>query len=154
MLHEYKYLAHIFNVKRSKLRTTQSPHHLPVHGNDVSNEGAFLHWRDMSVGYTIRQRGFRAAGHYSTGTPVGDEDGLAGWTLITCAAIGDWGDVCQWRRWRWLKAAPSRRRGEKVDAPVSVGELTDVGEPGTGISKAHRKPFTDSLTFWLSWGKF
>lgn len=46
------------------------------------------------------------------------------------------------------------RKGETAGAPVNVGELTDVGEPGTGISKAHRKPFTDSRTFWLSWGKF
>lgn len=46
------------------------------------------------------------------------------------------------------------QKRERVDTPVSVGELTDVGEPGTGISKAQRKPFTDSRTFWLSSGKF
>lgn len=43
---------------------------------------------------------------------------------------------------------------EWTGSPVSVGELSDVGEPGTGISNAHRKPLTDRRTFWLSWGKF
>lgn len=38
----------------------------------------------------------------------------------------------------------------RSSAPVSEGELSDVGEPGIGISKAHRKPLTESRTFWLS----
>lgn len=41
-----------------------------------------------------------------------------------------------------------------TSSPVGVGELTETGEPGTGISNAHRKPLTDRRTFWLSWGKF
>lgn len=48
----------------------------------------------------------------------------------------------------------SFKRGGCSAAPVSVGELRDMGEPGTGISNAHRKPLTDSRTFWLSRGKF
>lgn len=47
-----------------------------------------------------------------------------------------------------------RNNDGRSAAPVSVGELKDVGEPGTGISNAHRKPLTDSRTFWLSRGKF
>ncbi len=38
--------------------------------------------------------------------------------------------------------------------PVITGDMTEVGEPGTGISNAQRKPFTVCRTFWLSWGKF
>lgn len=122
MLREYIYLANIFNVLVQNQPSTQSSHHLPVHGDDVSNEGTFLHGRDMSVGDTIGQRVLRAAGHYSTGTPIGDEDRLAGWTLITCAAVGDRGDVCQWGIWRgatgescWLEVAPGKRTGERAE---------------------------------------
>jgi len=39
---------------------------------------------------------------------------------------------------------------ERTVSPVRVGELSDVGEPGTGISNAHRKPLTDRRTLWLS----
>lgn len=91
-----------------------------MHGDDVSNEGTFLHWRDVSDGYPIGQRGLRTAGHHSTGTPVGNEDGLAGWTLITCAGVGDGGDVCQCVGWReakmsWLEVVPGRGRGERSE---------------------------------------
>lgn len=51
-------------------------HHLPVHGDDVSNEGALLHWCDMSIGDAIDQGCLWATGHHATGPPVGDKDGL------------------------------------------------------------------------------
>lgn len=42
-----------------------------------------------------------------------------------------------------------RQRGVSP-LPTGAGEVTEVGEPGTGISNAHKKPFTDKRTFWLS----
>lgn len=92
------------------------------------------------------------------GPPLGMRTGLlAGlWSPAQPLAIGVISvrgeDRDGWRP-LWV-GEEGRQKWEKVDTPVSVGELTDVGEPGTGISKAHRKPFTDNLTFWLSWGKF
>jgi len=38
--------------------------------------------------------------------------------------------------------------------PDCTGLDADVGDPGTGISNAHKNPLTDNRTFWLSWGKF
>lgn len=55
---------------------------------------------------------------------------------------------CAFRQIHADKCAKTKR--ERRGSPVSVGELRDVGEPGTGISNAHRKPLTDSRTFWLS----
>lgn len=54
-----------------------SSHHLSVHGDDVANEGALLHWCDVSVGDAIGQGGLRVAGHHGVGPTVGDEDRLA-----------------------------------------------------------------------------
>lgn len=34
--------------------------------------------------------------------------------------------------------------------PDCTGLDADVGDPGTGISNAHKKPLTDNRTFWLS----
>ena len=53
-----------------------SSHHLPVHGDDVSYEGALLHWCDVTVGYSISQGRLWAAGNHGAGPTVGDEDGL------------------------------------------------------------------------------
>ena len=57
-----------------------SSHHLPVHGDDVSNERAFLHRCLASVGDSTVEGRVRAAGHQSAGPTVRD-------------AIGHWGDV-------------------------------------------------------------
>lgn len=71
----------------------QRSHHLSVHGDDVSNEGALLHWCNVSVGDPVGQGRFRAAGHHGAGPTVGDEDGLVGWVLVSSGAVGYYGEV-------------------------------------------------------------
>lgn len=34
--------------------------------------------------------------------------------------------------------------------PVCIGLEADTGDPGMGISNAHKNPLTESRTFWLS----
>lgn len=71
----------------------QSPHHLSVHGDDVSDEGALLHWRDVSVEDPVGQGRLRAAEHPGAGPSIGDEEGLVGQVLISSRAVGYWGEV-------------------------------------------------------------
>lgn len=64
-----------------------------MHGDDVANEGAVLHWCDVSVGDAVGQGCLRAAGHHGVGPTVGDEDRLAVQGSISSGAVGYWGDV-------------------------------------------------------------
>lgn len=64
-----------------------------MHGDDVSNEGALLHWCDVSVGDSVGQGRLRAAWHHSAGPPVGDKDRLVCQALITNRAVGYWGEI-------------------------------------------------------------
>lgn len=46
------------------------------------------------------------------------------------------------------------KRNSISTIPVSIGLEAETGDPGMGISNAHKYPLTESRTFWLSWGKF
>lgn len=87
------YVSHILYCIIQRSAFVQRSHHLSVHGDDVSNEGALLHWCDVSVGDPVGQGRFRAAGHHGAGPTVGDEDGLVGRVLVSSGAVGYWGEV-------------------------------------------------------------
>lgn len=42
------------------------------------------------------------------------------------------------------------KRSSSSIIPVSIGLEAETGDPGMGISNAHRNPLTESRTFWLS----
>lgn len=46
------------------------------------------------------------------------------------------------------------KRTSSSSIPVCTGLEAETGDPGMGISNAHKNPLTESRTFWLSWGKF
>lgn len=64
-----------------------------MHGDDVADEGALLHWCDVSIGDPVSQGRLRAAGHRGAEPTVGDEEGLVGQVLVSDGAVGDWGEV-------------------------------------------------------------
>lgn len=64
-----------------------------MHGDDVANEGALLHWCDVSIGDPVSQGHLRAAGHQGAGPTIGDEKGLVGQVLNSNRTIGYWGEV-------------------------------------------------------------
>lgn len=42
------------------------------------------------------------------------------------------------------------KRSSSSTIPVSIGLEAETGDPGMGISNAHKNPLTESRTFWLS----
>lgn len=42
------------------------------------------------------------------------------------------------------------RRSYSLTLPVCIGLEAETGDPGMGISNAHKNPLTESRTFWLS----
>lgn len=69
-------------------RPWQTSHHLPVHGDDVADEGAVLGGGDVSVGHPVGQGHLRAAGHQGAGPTVGDEDWLDVHVAVSSRSIG------------------------------------------------------------------
>lgn len=146
-----------------------------MHGDDVASEGAVQNWCDVAIGDAIGETsvwgrrhhcawhavdlGFlRAAEHGRTGRAIRNKARFIGMAVLS-GTISHQFSVCaehQENRMRYKKAwiRLEEQKAKMCLSPAGVGEVTEVGEPGTGISNAHRKPFTDRRTFWLSWGKF
>lgn len=164
VLHRLWLTIHRFFFFYCTVAFVPSSHHFSVHGNDVSNEGALLHRCDVSISYPITKGCVRAAGHHGAWATVRNEEGHIAHIPINSGTVGyrrdiwwrlrakKWENRCAFRQIHADNSAETEC--EWTGSPVSVGELSDVGEPGTGTSNAHRKPLTDSRTFWLSWGKF
>lgn len=51
---------------------------------------------------------------------------------------------------RLLFKAKIMRKSSSSLLPVCIGLEAETGDPGMGISNAHKNPLTESRTFWLS----
>lgn len=51
---------------------------------------------------------------------------------------------------RLLFKAKIMRKSSSSLLPVCIGLEAEIGDPGMGISNAHKNPLTESRTFWLS----
>lgn len=71
----------------------KSSHHLPVHGDDVADEGTLLERRDVAVGEPVAEGHLGAAGNRHVGSAVGDERGPVGRAVAAYGAVGHRGEV-------------------------------------------------------------
>lgn len=63
----------------------QHSDHLPVHGDDVSDEGTSLDRCDVSIGDPVGQGRLGTAGHPGAWSSIGDEDGLVDQDVVSRA---------------------------------------------------------------------
>ena len=63
---------------------TTCTHHLPVHSDDVANEGALLQQCDVPVRNPVGQGSLWTAGYRRGGPAVGHEDRLAAHMPVSC----------------------------------------------------------------------